>query len=115
MERKKKVKSTIKRENRVGSWWKNYCKRHNLDKKDAKYCFIIFLILMGFLFSIVNNLVAQMQIICLREGVSVSLCDCVGKKFKRKPYYFFSNKGIKDIISNCSLNENDKNFPKLKN
>ncbi len=114
MDKKKKSKSTMKKKSKVSSRWKNYCKKHNLNKKDAKYCFIIFLILIGLLFSIFNTLVSQVQIICLENGGSVSLCYCIKENFKRKPYYLFSNKSTGDTFLNCSLNENSKKFPKTK-
>lgn len=104
-----------KKEKKVKGWWKKYCKKHNLNKKDAEYCFIIFLILIGLLFSIFSTLVSQVQIICLENGGSVSQCYCIKENFKRKPYYLFSNKSIRDTFLNCYLNENSKNFPKLKN
>ncbi len=119
MDKKKKSKNTVKKEGKVGSWWKNYCKKHNLNKKDAKYCFIS-LLFIGYMFIICRNaifairlyqkkaFISAYHIDCLehQDKTTVAYCRCLAYKFNNKiDFTFFPLSEInKNILKNIEKN-----------
>ena len=75
-----------KKEKKVKGWWKKYCKKHNLDRKDARYTCLVLYIFICFVF-LFNKLVGQLIKVeyeeisyarCLedREQKSIAYCKC---------------------------------------
>ena len=93
MERKKS-KTTKKKESRAKVWWKNYCKKHNLDRKDVRYCsciFVINIVWLGLLlrsanFAFASHIASEVHIGCLedKENSTIQYCRCISDKVEKK-------------------------------